>query len=154
VEARGEDEYRRWLCYWLLFGAASCANLGVRRIVPWIPFYNALRVAFCAWAMLPQTRGAEWFLASIAEPSMAGYESRIDRELSALQSRAAQASQKLGGYLRIFIAEGLRTVSDQVRDADAGGQEGAGVGGAADGNEGEGWVEAVGPLGYGDEGEG
>jgi hypothetical protein len=104
--------------------------------------------------MLPQTRGAEWFLASIAEPSMAGYESRIDRELSALRGHAAQASQKLGGYLRIFIAEGLRTVSDQVRDADAGGGEGAGVGGAADGSEGEGWVEAVGPLGYSDEGEG
>jgi hypothetical protein len=93
--------------------------------------------------MLPQSRGAEWFLATVAEPRLAPYEDRIDRELGAMRDHATQASARFMGYLRIVIAEGLRNVSDQVRD-DLAPDPNGGKGDMG------GWVEAVGPLENGD----
>lgn len=109
-------QHRHWLSYWFLFGASRWLEYLLKRLVPWIPFYHALKLGFSAWAMMPRTHGAEFFFQSCAVPFMNKYEAPIDREFAAIRRLSSEASESMTTRIRQIVAEGIHNVSEVVKE--------------------------------------
>jgi receptor expression-enhancing protein 5/6 len=58
IESDGENDDKEWLTYWTIFGLFHLVDEFGGFILSFIPFYFYIRLAFFAFLMLPQTKGA------------------------------------------------------------------------------------------------
>ena len=57
LEQNSIEEQKKWLTYWVVFGAFIIVDMGSPVIVKFIPFYFVLKILFLMWLFMPGSNG-------------------------------------------------------------------------------------------------
>lgn len=71
----------RWLTYWAVYGSLSAAEALLYKLLPWVPHYNTLKLAFLLWLQVPRYSGAQRLSAEFVRPFLHKFYPIIDRAL-------------------------------------------------------------------------
>lgn len=58
IESPTKEDETQWLTYWVLYSFLQLIEMGLSRVLYWIPFWYTLKLAAVAWLVLPQFHGA------------------------------------------------------------------------------------------------
>eukprot|EP00850_Spirogloea_muscicola_P018496 SM000170S02668 [mRNA] locus=s170:51689:53237:- [translate_table: standard] len=58
VESPFKEDDQQWLTYWVIYSLLTLMEMVLQSVLRWVPFYHFFKLAFVAWLVLPQTRGA------------------------------------------------------------------------------------------------
>jgi len=98
LENKNVTDAQEWLCYWIVTGILTIPILFSNTILNWVPFYYEIKLAFCFWLILPQTKGHLALFNKYVIPYMDRFSGRIDKyasEITELSKKyAAVAWQK------------------------------------------------------------
>ncbi|WOL04395.1 HVA22-like protein e isoform X2 [Canna indica] len=60
IESPSKLDDEQWLAYWILYSFLTLMEMVFEPILSWIPMWHQIKVAFAAWLVLPQFRGASF----------------------------------------------------------------------------------------------
>ncbi|CAL9769739.1 unnamed protein product, partial [Musa acuminata subsp. burmannicoides] len=60
IESPSKLDDEQWLAYWILYSFLTLMEMVAEPILSWIPVWHQIKVAFVAWLVLPQFRGASF----------------------------------------------------------------------------------------------
>jgi receptor expression-enhancing protein 5/6 len=112
IESTSKVDDIHWLVYWMvvtLVGTVEKLTFGLMQDI--IPFYPIVKLAFCVWLFLPQTRGATVVYQRVIHPIVAAY-----KDTPFFKSCIAGAA-KAGDAAMRGAASGRAAVQDAARDA-------------------------------------
>ncbi|XP_012090661.1 HVA22-like protein e [Jatropha curcas] len=58
IESPSKLDDQQWLAYWILYSFLTLTEMILQSILEWIPIWYTVKLAFVAWLVLPQFRGA------------------------------------------------------------------------------------------------
>ncbi|EYU23069.1 hypothetical protein ABFS82_09G068700 [Erythranthe guttata] len=58
IESTSKLDDEQWLAYWILYSFLTLAEMVLLPALEWIPIWYDMKLAFVAWLVLPQFRGA------------------------------------------------------------------------------------------------
>ncbi|CAA2961548.1 HVA22 e [Olea europaea subsp. europaea] len=58
IESTSKLDDEQWLAYWILYSFLTLMEMLLQPILEWIPIWYDVKLAFVAWLVLPQFRGA------------------------------------------------------------------------------------------------
>ncbi|XP_057464645.1 HVA22-like protein e [Actinidia eriantha] len=58
IESTSRVDDEQWLAYWILYSFLTLVEMLLQPILEWIPIWYDIKLAFVAWLVLPQFRGA------------------------------------------------------------------------------------------------
>lgn len=58
LESKARSDDSQWLTYWVLMAFVAIAERFAYRVIPWLPFYAEMKLAFLCWLALPPFSGA------------------------------------------------------------------------------------------------
>ncbi|XP_057804827.1 HVA22-like protein e isoform X2 [Salvia miltiorrhiza] len=58
IESASKVDDEQWLAYWILYSFLTLMEMLLLPLLEWIPIWYDLKLAFVAWLVLPQFRGA------------------------------------------------------------------------------------------------
>ncbi|KAF5932904.1 hypothetical protein HYC85_029075 [Camellia sinensis] len=58
IESPSKVDDEQWLAYWILYSFLTLMEMLLQPILQWIPIWYDIKLAFVAWLVLPQFRGA------------------------------------------------------------------------------------------------
>ncbi|KAG4209182.1 hypothetical protein ERO13_A03G179700v2 [Gossypium hirsutum] len=84
IESNDQNEQRKWLLYWTVYGSFSVAEAFSDKLLSWFPFYYYAKFAFLVWLQLPSANGAEHLYMSHLRPFLLKHQSRLDKILGCI----------------------------------------------------------------------
>lgn len=84
VRNEGTDA-SRWLMYWAIYGTITAVERAFDNVLPWIPYYSTIKLAFLLWLQIPQYSGAYRLASQFIYPVLHKAHPTIDAALAALQ---------------------------------------------------------------------
>ncbi|XP_077210745.1 HVA22-like protein e [Tasmannia lanceolata] len=60
IESPSKLDEEQWLAYWILYSFLTLSEMVLAPVLKWIPIWYQIKVAFVAWLVLPQFRGASF----------------------------------------------------------------------------------------------
>ncbi|OAY75647.1 Protein HVA22 [Ananas comosus] len=60
IESPSKVDDDQWLAYWILYSLLTLFEMLAEPILYWVPIWYHIKVAFVAWLVLPQFRGASF----------------------------------------------------------------------------------------------
>merc|ERR1711915_655776 len=60
IESPSKVDDEQWLTYWILYSFLTLVEMAAATLFSWIPFWHPVKLAFIAWLVLPQFRGASF----------------------------------------------------------------------------------------------
>ena len=94
INTEGEDDDKVWLCFWTVFGVFQTVELFFGFILAFIPYYYWLRLAFFAYLMAPQTRGAQTLYEKAFSPFLKAHSEEIQAFINKAQDLGEQAKKE------------------------------------------------------------
>ncbi|KAL6517276.1 hypothetical protein OROMI_032977 [Orobanche minor] len=79
IEAKDDNEQRKWLIYWAAYGSFSVAELFTDKFLYWFPLYYHMKFAFLVWLQLPSVDGARQLYMNYLRPFLLRHRSRLDQ---------------------------------------------------------------------------
>ncbi|KAK6148056.1 hypothetical protein DH2020_018968 [Rehmannia glutinosa] len=58
IESTSKLDDEQWLAYWILYSFLTLMEMLLLPLLEWIPIWYDVKLAFVAWLVLPQFRGA------------------------------------------------------------------------------------------------
>ncbi|KAL0441902.1 UNVERIFIED_CONTAM: HVA22-like protein e [Sesamum radiatum] len=58
IESTSKLDDEQWLAYWILYSFLTLMEMLLQPLLEWIPIWYDVKLAFVAWLVLPQFRGA------------------------------------------------------------------------------------------------
>ncbi|CAA7400559.1 unnamed protein product [Spirodela intermedia] len=58
IESPSSVDDEQWLAYWILYSFLTLTEMVAEPVLNWFPMWYHVKVAFMAWLVLPQFRGA------------------------------------------------------------------------------------------------
>ncbi|XP_022865077.1 HVA22-like protein e [Olea europaea var. sylvestris] len=58
IESTSKLDDEQWLAYWILYSFLTLMEMLLQPVLEWIPIWYDVKLAFVAWLVLPQFRGA------------------------------------------------------------------------------------------------
>lgn len=58
IESTSKLDDEQWLAYWILYSFLTLMEMLLQPLLEWIPIWYDMKLAFVAWLVLPQFRGA------------------------------------------------------------------------------------------------
>jgi len=90
---------QEWLCYWIVVGILTIPLLVSNTVITWFPFYYEIKLIFCLWLILPQTKGHMQLFNKYIIPYMDRFSGRIDnyaRDITDMSKKYAGVAWKRG----------------------------------------------------------
>jgi receptor expression-enhancing protein 5/6 len=79
LETKDDDEDdKKWLSYWIIFGLITLADQFFWFILEWIPYYTWVRFALFVFLFAPQTNGSMVIYKSVLKPILEKNQDRIE----------------------------------------------------------------------------
>nr|NP_596276.1 HVA22/TB2/DP1 family protein [Schizosaccharomyces pombe]O14355.1 RecName: Full=Uncharacterized membrane protein C30D10.09c [Schizosaccharomyces pombe 972h-]CAB10804.1 HVA22/TB2/DP1 family protein [Schizosaccharomyces pombe] len=79
-----EEERRRLMAYWCVYGCVTAAESILGRFLSWVPFYSTSKIVFWLWLLNPRTQGAAFIYASYISPFLSDHKAAINNFLEKL----------------------------------------------------------------------
>lgn len=115
IESKSRGDDTQWLIYWVVYCFFSMIEVFTDFLLYWIPFYFAFKLAFLLWAMLPQTRGAQFLYNNFLKDFLKKNESKIDAALDDAKRTSATISQEIAAATAEISAAGLNAAADYAK---------------------------------------
>jgi len=99
LESKNVPDAQEWLCYWIVTGILTIPLLFSNTVLNWFPFYYEIKLAFCFWLILPQTKGHLALFNQYVIPYMDRFSGRIDKgvqEITELSKKYANVACQKG----------------------------------------------------------
>ncbi|KAL1812364.1 hypothetical protein ACET3Z_022429 [Daucus carota] len=58
IESTSKVDDEQWLAYWILYSFLTLVEMLFQPVLDWFPLWYDVKLAFVAWLVLPQFRGA------------------------------------------------------------------------------------------------
>ncbi|RZC59797.1 hypothetical protein C5167_007102 [Papaver somniferum] len=58
IESTSKVDDEQWLAYWIFYSFLTLMEMVLEPVLVWIPIWYDIKLAFVAWLVLPQFRGA------------------------------------------------------------------------------------------------
>lgn len=78
IEKNDQDQQRKWLVYWAVYGSFSVVEVFADKILSWFPLYYYVKFAFLVWLQLPSSEGARQLYMSHLRPFLLRHQARLD----------------------------------------------------------------------------
>jgi len=115
LEHRVAGEVTQWLIYWVVYAFFSIIEVFADFLLYWIPFYYAFKIAFLAWAMLPQTRGAKFLYDSFLKDFLKSNETKIDAALKNAKSAASKVEAETTKTVKEAAKAAIENVAENMK---------------------------------------
>ncbi|KAF3683384.1 HVA22-like protein k [Capsicum annuum] len=63
IEMGDQNEQRKWLLYWAVYGSFSIVEAFTDKFLYWFPLYYHVKLAFLVWLQLPSAEISAWEIA-------------------------------------------------------------------------------------------
>jgi len=93
LESKNISDAQEWLCYWIVTGILTIPILFANTVLNWFPFYYEIKLAFCFWLILPQTKGHLALFNNYVIPYLDRFSVKIDKYASEI----TELSKKYAG---------------------------------------------------------
>ena len=131
-----EEQYRRWLVYWVVISAFSAVELFGDNLLFWFPFYYECKMGFIAWLVLPYFKGSATIYHQYIEPALEKYYPQVDAHVAKLHGVVQNAIGKARNESVAFVkSHADRIVSNIGKSNGSEGQSNETTDKAADKNE-------------------
>ncbi|XP_068666508.1 HVA22-like protein e [Aristolochia californica] len=80
IESTSKLDDEQWLAYWILYSFLTLTEMVLEPLLQWIPIWYQIKVAFVAWLVLPQFRGASFIYERFVREQLKKYDGRIGRD--------------------------------------------------------------------------
>lgn len=75
IESNNKSEDVHWMVYWMVVALLDTIEiLSIGLLPSIIPFYSLVKLAFCIWMFLPQTKGASLMYKTVLRPLVGMYQ--------------------------------------------------------------------------------
>ncbi|KAK5838056.1 hypothetical protein PVK06_006783 [Gossypium arboreum] len=92
IESNDQNEQRKWLLYWTVYGSFSVAEAFSDKLLSWFPFYYYAKFAFLVWLQLPSANGAEHLYMSHLRQFLLKHQSRLDKILGCIYNEMVRST--------------------------------------------------------------
>ena len=106
VESKADNDDKKWLCFWTVFGIFQTVEMFIGFILAFIPYYYWLRLAFFIFMMSPQTNGAEMVYEKVFAPVLKEHKKEIEEFIEQVKGKASKYGE-----------EALNNAKDLAREA-------------------------------------
>jgi len=99
LESKNISDAQEWLCYWIVTGILTIPILFANTVLNWFPFYYEIKLAFCFWLILPQTKGHLALFNNYVIPYLDRFSVKIDKyanEITELSKKYAGVAWQKG----------------------------------------------------------
>ncbi|XP_072970865.1 protein HVA22-like isoform X2 [Typha angustifolia] len=79
IESPDKLDDEQWLAYWILYSFLTLMEMVAEPILYWIPIWYQIKVAFVAWLVLPQFRGASFIYERFVREQLRKYGGKIGK---------------------------------------------------------------------------
>ncbi|XP_073024891.1 HVA22-like protein e isoform X2 [Primulina huaijiensis] len=95
IESPSKLDDQQWLAYWILYSFLTLMEMLLEPVLQWIPIWYDMKLAFVAWLVLPQFRGASFIYSKLVKEKV------INRYGGTLfkKSPDGKAKNKLGDFV-------------------------------------------------------
>ncbi|KAG9445902.1 hypothetical protein H6P81_012030 [Aristolochia fimbriata] len=80
IESTTKVDDEQWLAYWILYSFLTLTEMVLEPLLQWIPIWYQIKVAFVAWLVLPQFRGAAFIYERFVREQLKKYDGRIGKD--------------------------------------------------------------------------
>ena len=94
IESPDEDDDKRWLSYWMIFGLLNVLETFFGFIFWIIPYWTWLRLGLFVWLLLPNFDGALTIYKSVFKPVLGANKDIIQEWISKVQNVASDAANE------------------------------------------------------------
>lgn len=94
IESPDEDDDKRWLSYWMIFGLLNVLETFFGFIFWIIPYWTWLRLGLFVWLLLPNFDGALTIYKSVFKPVLGANKDLIQEWISKVQNVASDAANE------------------------------------------------------------
>ena len=123
LESRDEDDDKKWLSFWTVFGIFQTVEMLFSWVLTLIPFYYTLRLAFFVYLMAPQTNGAYMLYESVFSPLVRKNEKKINKIIDGVSKEAKKVVSQVASAENIEkatkIVEGAKEAEENSLNKDA-----------------------------------
>ncbi|XVE49397.1 hypothetical protein DITRI_Ditri01bG0079900 [Diplodiscus trichospermus] len=109
IDNNDQNEQKKWLLYWTVYGSFSVAEVFADKILTWFPLYHHAKFAFLVWLQLPSSNGAKHLYMSHLRPFLLRHQARLDQILEFIYNgmskiiSAHQAKIRFAGALFVKL---------------------------------------------------
>jgi receptor expression-enhancing protein 5/6 len=104
------------LVYWVVYSTFQIIEVFIDFLVYFIPFYNAFKLAWLLWLMLPQTKGASFLYDSVLKDFLKKNESRIDAAMADAKRQAGTMASEFSSATSEAAAAVTGTGGENKKD--------------------------------------
>ena len=94
IESPDEDDDKRWLSYWMIFGLLNVLETFFGFIFWIIPYWTWIRLGLFVWLLLPNFDGALWIYTNVFKPVLNAHKDLIQEWISKAQNVATSAANE------------------------------------------------------------
>lgn len=80
IESPSKVDDEQWLTYWILYSFLTLVEMAAATLFSWIPFWYPVKLAFIAWLVLPQFRGASFIYQRLVRAQLIKYRQWLDKD--------------------------------------------------------------------------
>lgn len=80
IESPSKVDDEQWLTYWILYSFLTLVEMAAATLFSWIPFWHPVKLAFIAWLVLPQFRGASFIYQRLVRAQLTKYRQWLDKD--------------------------------------------------------------------------
>ncbi|XP_078179975.1 HVA22 homolog E [Carex rostrata] len=80
IESTTKVDDEQWLAYWILYSFITLMEMVSEPVLTWIPIWYPMKLAFVAWLVLPQFRGASFIYERFVRQQIRKYGLRLGND--------------------------------------------------------------------------
>ncbi|KAF3665140.1 HVA22-like protein k [Capsicum baccatum] len=115
IEMGDQNEQRKWLLYWAVYGSFSIVEAFTDKFLYWFPLYYHVKLAFLVWLQLPSAEGAKQLYTNHLRPFLMRHQARLDHILELFHGELAKfisAHQTEIQYAKVLLGKTLLSVGN------------------------------------------
>mmetsp|Transcript_15762 Transcript_15762/g.37267 ORF Transcript_15762/g.37267 Transcript_15762/m.37267 type:complete len:202 (-) Transcript_15762:107-712(-) len=94
-ESKGPDQTKQWLTYWTCFGCFTLVEAFADRLIFWLPYYYAAKLAFLVFLQHPKTNGASILYEHFVRPLFLQHQGTIEDKARAAYSHMTKKADEV-----------------------------------------------------------
>ncbi|KAJ3705924.1 hypothetical protein LUZ61_009629 [Rhynchospora tenuis] len=80
IESTTKVDDEQWLAYWILYSFITLMEMVAEPVLYWIPIWYHIKLAFVAWLVLPQFRGASFIYERFVREQIRKYGLKLGKD--------------------------------------------------------------------------
>lgn len=115
IESTGTRDDTQWLSYWVVFAVYGMVEKFTWVVLRWIPLYSLMKLAFLAWLVVPQYRGASFVYSTYVRPLLLALADKA-KDIPAMEPYVRDFSRSVQQAVK-KAEVGVTQITEKVQEA-------------------------------------